>query len=243
MKTASLLAACAIVVIANAVALGHAARNRAGSPEAEVTLTERELPYPFRSPSNDNDDNSGVTLNLVWAGAGNLWSAQDGVYRNWLDASKLRTLGFDCSVDPASPAAPRFYQRQRPRQAWVALENDGPAYRAWLDTARQNAGAASSYALASRTHLIAIDADLDPAHLRMRHPDRTTIIILPAIIALNLSNLYPATPGAARNWKGTSSRRLHPSMFRVRSAIGSRTWAGTRIIAFACGMVRCLSLL
>ena len=43
MKRTSLLAAAAIVLIANTFALVHAARNRSGSPESDVTLTQREL--------------------------------------------------------------------------------------------------------------------------------------------------------------------------------------------------------
>ena len=43
MKKATFIAAGSIIVIANAFALIHAVRNRLGSPEAEVTLTQKEL--------------------------------------------------------------------------------------------------------------------------------------------------------------------------------------------------------
>ena len=42
-RWALLLSAAAIVIVANSVVLSRAARNRAGEPESEVELTEREL--------------------------------------------------------------------------------------------------------------------------------------------------------------------------------------------------------
>lgn len=45
MKAATLIAAGSVVMIANAFALLHAGRNRSGSADAQVTLTERELHY------------------------------------------------------------------------------------------------------------------------------------------------------------------------------------------------------
>ena len=53
-------------------------------------------------------------------------------FPDWLNAQRLQGLGFDCSMNPAGTDAARFYERQRPRQAFVALENDGPAWRAWM---------------------------------------------------------------------------------------------------------------
>ena len=50
MKHAGVFAPAAIVLLANAFALIHAAINRSGQPEAEIVLTERELNY---SPSAD----------------------------------------------------------------------------------------------------------------------------------------------------------------------------------------------
>ena len=62
MKRASLLAAAAILVVANTFALVHAWRNRSGSIETDITLTERELPMSY----NLNEDNTGVSLDLRW---------------------------------------------------------------------------------------------------------------------------------------------------------------------------------
>jgi len=67
---------------------------------------------------------------------------------------ETRNARFDVSVDPSSEDGARHYQRQRARRAFVALEHDG-------------------------SHLVAVDADLDPVRLRARHPDRGSVIILP----------------------------------------------------------------
>ena len=60
MRYGSLLVAATLVLLANTLALIHAARNRAGQPEAEITLTDRELYY------HRNLDDSGVALSLRW---------------------------------------------------------------------------------------------------------------------------------------------------------------------------------
>jgi hypothetical protein len=190
-RSASLLGAVSIVLVANALALFHAARNRAGSPEAEITLTNRELNYFDQSST---DDDSGVTLHLQWTDPSIRWIAGDEKMPNWLDRQKLRTLGFDCSVDPANAGAARFYERQRPRQAFVALEFDGAAWRTFAEkfdrrrTATESGNSIAGSAAFSR--LVPIDAELDPVKLRARYPDRRTVLILPAVVGIALDT-YP----------------------------------------------------
>jgi hypothetical protein len=69
MKRASFIASAAIIVVANALALAHALRNRVGTPEARLTLTQRELRYVNGFPPSDD---SGVTLRLEWTDPSNL---------------------------------------------------------------------------------------------------------------------------------------------------------------------------
>jgi hypothetical protein len=191
MKSASLVTAASIILVANALALIHSARNRAGTPEAEITLTNRELRY-FDQPVTDDD--SGVTLHLQWTDPSIPWVPESDPRPNWIDRQKLEALGFDCRVDPGSSDASRFYQRQRPRQAFVALEYDGEAWRQFLQQheqafAKRRAGTEpddSAGFSAGTSHLVAIDADLDPVKLRARHPDRRSVLILPAVIAVML---------------------------------------------------------
>jgi hypothetical protein len=192
MKKISLISAAAVIVIANALALLHAARNRAGNPDAEITLTSRELGYFNRFSS---DDDSGITLLLRFTDASTFpWRHEFEHPPNWLDRQKLRTLGFDCGVDPAGTDALRFYQRQRPRRAFVALEYDGAAWRTWLDAyergvAKQTARIQSNDSIdynRNRSRLVTIDADLDPVKLRGRYPDRSRVVILPAVVSITL---------------------------------------------------------
>jgi hypothetical protein len=192
MRRLSLVSAAAIIVVANALALLHVARNRAGRPTAEVTLTNREARY-FAPSAGDED--SGVTLLLQWTDSNSFpWPVQPDAPHRWLDRQKLQTLGFDCSVDPKSSEAERFYRRQRPRRAFVALENDGPAWRMWreayeLATAQERVTSRPTNYDDGRflsSRLVAVDADLDREKLRARHPDHSNVLILPAAIAVTL---------------------------------------------------------
>lgn len=194
MKRASLVIAASVILVANASALFHAARNRAGNPEAEITLTNRELRYFDQSAV---DEDSGVTLQLQWTDPNIRWNPEMEQSPNWLDRQKLLALGFDCGVDPGSSDAARFYQRQRPRQAFAALEYDGAAWREFLQEhekalAKRRASPEpddSAGFSAGMSHLVVIDADLDPVKLRARHPDRRTVLILPAVVAIMLDRL------------------------------------------------------
>src|SRR5277367_2446001 len=134
MKSASLVTAASIILVANAFALIHSARNRAGSPEAEITLTNRELRYFDQSAT---DDDSGVTLHLQWTDPSIPWVPESDPRPNWINRQKLEALGFDCGVDPDSSDGARFYQRQRPRHAFAALEYDGEAWRQYLQRHEQ----------------------------------------------------------------------------------------------------------
>ena len=101
MKFVSLFAAAALVILANVFALVHAAINRSGHPDAEITLTERELNYFAGS------DDSGVALNLRWVDTSIVPNAPapppDQQVSTLLNQAKLEELGFDCHVDPSDP--------------------------------------------------------------------------------------------------------------------------------------------
>lgn len=191
MKNISLAAGAAVIVLANALTLIHAARNRTGSPDAELTLTNRELTY--RNTSSDDD--SGVALYLQWTTPDGNWMGY-GSSPKWLDQQKLQSLGFDCRVSPDGEDALRFYQRQRPRNVFLALEYGGQAWQDWLDAYQRGAEERAKRGLVERnntqdhTHLVAVDADLDAGALRARHPDRSSVMIVPALVAIALEP-YP----------------------------------------------------
>jgi hypothetical protein len=149
--------------------------------------------------SDLNDDNSGVSLNLQWhEPVPPLFDRERRL--SWLDEKKLREIGFDTSVAAADQRAAEFYGRQRARSAFVALEYDGPAWRTYLEDA-QRAGQQQAEVFAgglrarsgdAETHLVAIDAGPDPVALRARHPDRHSVIIVPAVARIGVQPAIPA---------------------------------------------------
>ncbi len=195
MKRASLIVAAAIVMVANMSALVHAWRNRSGPVDTDITLSERELPMSYRA----NDDDSGVSLDLRWQDPTWTFFGRDRP-DPWLDQKILRELGFDTSVPPSEDAAKEFYPRQRARRAFVALEYDGPAWRKHVEQMEaQSAGSLlmprRSHTHEGETHLIVIDAGADPARLRARHPDRHSVIVVPAVVRMFMQPFSPASNG------------------------------------------------
>ncbi len=217
MKRASLLAAAAIIVVANAFALVHAWRNRSGPIQAEITLTERELPISYSL----NEDDSGVSLDLRWLDPA--W-ASFGWERPalWLDQKALQELGFDTSVAPSADKAIEFYQRQRARRVFVALEYDGPAWRTHLEEAERQGQQRAElshvnippHSHDAETHLVAIDASTDAVQLRARHPDRSFIIIVPAVVRIAVEPFLPASGG-----RPSRVARLSGSVQEIPSSI------------------------
>ena len=190
MKHATLLAAVAIVLVANLFGLVHAWRNRSGPLEADITLTERELPLAYRS----NDEDSGVGLDLRWSDPGRVLFPR-GDFASWLDQEKLQELGFDTGVAPSADKAAEFYQRQRARRAFVALEYDGPTWREHFENVRP-----------SESRLTAVDASTDAARLRARHPDRSMVIIVPAVLRIAV---WPSRPASVRGSVELASSSIH----------------------------------
>ena len=81
-------AALALPILFTVLALVHVQRNRASGRDA-IVLTQREI-----SVSPRTDENSGVTAYLQWS------EAERG--QRWLPAARLRSIGFDLSVNPGS---------------------------------------------------------------------------------------------------------------------------------------------
>jgi hypothetical protein len=200
-KHSTLIAAAGIIALSNAFALIHAVRNRAGEPEAELALTDRELFY-----FADSDD-SGVELTLRWTDPDDLLAHDDERAapgnRRWLDVEKLREIGFD--VDTPLPSEDVWTDRRlMPRTAFVALEYDGESWRAWAERRRKLASARTvpvpgvdvEKELGAATRLMCIDAGRDAGALRARHPDRAQVLIVPCVIAVYWNPAIPARNGA-----------------------------------------------
>lgn len=197
MRRRWLLAAVALVVVANAVVLARAAYNRSGTPDATLRLTERELPWGWQGPARN--ENSGWSLRLR--------------YRRfdlaWLDASKLRELGFDPDAprEEGGDGPARFRREPLPRRAFVVLEYDGPAWAALVKEQQERvgtlpdsvaAGTATRQSLedarrqlewmrTAESRLVPVDAGTDRRELRVRYPDRSRYLIAAAELRMYLA--------------------------------------------------------
>lgn len=194
-RRAALVLAAAIVIAANALLLGSAARNRAGEPETTIELSEREL----RLPPPDTE-RTFASLRLDWNGELAFRERDAGFF----DRQKLAAVGFQTRLSADDAGADGYYGWQPSREAWVVLELDGPAAARWrerrrhaleatlrklggpeegrVDEARRAATEACQSELASRSRLFPIDVGTDAAALRVLHPDRTRHLIVRAIV-------------------------------------------------------------
>jgi hypothetical protein len=175
-----------IVVVANGLALATVARNASGVPEAVVTLTEREARLV-----DVDAENTGMLLSLQWDGR--LFQTRPA----WFTAARLASVGFDCSVDPASKDADRHYRSPAflPRPAFVAVtvlpnapqdDRVRPDQVPW-DRARAAGGGALSRTEQERqraSRLSVIDVGTNVAALRQAHPDRQTVFITRGVVRL-----------------------------------------------------------
>jgi Domain of unknown function (DUF4824) len=189
-----LLAAVGLLVVSNAFVLAHVAMNRSGEADSEMQLTARELQY-----YGGRNDESSVVLMLRWTNTAPEYpTGLPGEAPVWFDQKKLEEIGFDLSVPASSPKASRFYENQRSREVFVALEYDGPAWEAWLKDREPRLEKETSYgpqvAQADRLEierqttprLITIDVARDPAELRRKYPDRKRVMILQALVRAKL---------------------------------------------------------
>ncbi|MDI6745576.1 MAG: DUF4824 family protein [Rhodocyclaceae bacterium] len=200
----TLAAGIGLILLTNAVALGGAWWNRAGEPESQLFLTERELVLPYRGYRMA--ENSGLALRLAWRVADAEGKAQHSNYGGggvpaWLDGERMAALGFETRADPAGQETRRRYERQQPREVLIVLELAGPDWQAALQQAEENAARhaaaaavnADSMEFANRakraqeawrheelssSRLFAIDAGRNLAALRARYPDKTRFMII-----------------------------------------------------------------
>ncbi len=175
MSRTGLWTAAAVVIVSNAFTLWAARANKVGEPEAVLELTERELRLPGREA-----DNTAMTLRLEWTDLQPRYSAEAAP--NWFDAAKLASVGFDCRL-PATAENAAHYRGAAPRSVYAALENDGDAWRRYMDglTSQQEKDAASR-----RPRLVLVDVGTDAGALRARYPDRHRTVIVAATAGLSL---------------------------------------------------------
>jgi len=226
MRRTGLWWAAALVVVSNLGAMGFAAFNRSGEPEAVLELTERELRLPPKQA-----ENTALTLELVFERprpAGPLRPPREA---GWFDRAKLQSIGFDCSR-PVTPENASYYRVRPPRSTYAALEYEGEAWRRQMaeplpepaqagtvgpDGTRRLTGPQESLEDRPRqSHLVVIDVGNDPAALRQRYPDRRRVAIVEATAELRFVN----NPGQAPFLAGRVMSVL-PGEFNV-----PREWLG-----------------
>jgi hypothetical protein len=202
-----------LIVATNAVVLAGVAWNRSGPADAIVELTERELELPWASAASR--ENSGLALKLRWrvaerqpdtggsdgAAGDDAVVDYDGAYYGsqipWLDAARLRQLGFD--VDDTVDGSHRRHRVARP--AWLVLELGGASQAQALARAERRHAAAAERAAAlpddreqrdklaeatrqlarEREHssrLFVIDVGTDADLLREQYADRSRYLVL-----------------------------------------------------------------
>jgi hypothetical protein len=159
-----LAASLALVILVNALVLAGVARNRSGTPEARVVLTERECPV-VRMVEDDED--TGLSLRLTWTAPGEGWPPP-------VAPDVLRSLGFDVSMDRNDPRARRVYEHALARDAFIVL-------------AESETEAPSQKAEPMQSRLVNVALGRDAAALRSRFPQRDRYLILPVEVEPYLS--------------------------------------------------------
>lgn len=212
MTTRGILAAGALLLLANGVILVNVARNRAGNPDAVVRLSEREARTYI---TQEKGTEPLLELRLAWKMA----SGPDG-QSTWFDRARLEALGV-----PDLPAAGDSLgtNRWRPvdRKGYAVLELAGPAWERWeaaeqatrdsararRDTTRMAPMPAAGeghvhddvprkWTSWSPTRLMAVDIGRDPLALRQQYPDRSRYLILPATYRAVVTGVVADSTGA-----------------------------------------------
>jgi len=210
----SRLAVAALMLLLTVGGLFAAAAWNRGGDVQSIVLTERELALPWSWPS----PRGAVRLRFGWQSRAD---PQDA--KLWLTDQKLRELGFAMEVLPGSPDAERVYGRSLPRVAWVAFEQDGPAWRALEQRLEMNEAANRFQTRPDdRSRLVPIDAALDLEPLRRRYQGQT-VIVLPAIIQIR----FRTTPKEGPSVWGDVTELVTPEV-TVPAALRSRLPAEAR---------------
>jgi hypothetical protein len=188
----------ALVLAADAWLLVGVARNRAGEPEAELELTEREL-HLVRL----GDENTGVALGFEWEGPRFRppWEAAP----TWFDEAKLRELGYD----PGKRA-----HRLLPKQAFVVFERTGGAALKAVDASRDANALRRRYPDRGRFLILR-------GMVRMAVPEEAPRQPRGAVVQLDISNVYVPLP-YSRALAGLSPtpRRSDASRYTVTLRLG-----------------------
>ena len=197
-----------LVVLTNVFVLIGVMYNRGGEPEAQITLTEREVPLSYEA--FQSEENTELALRLHWQSPAHRWQAfmiEPRPEPDWFDQAKLEAVGYDCSLPLSDPLAEQYYDKMLPREAFVVLEYGGQAWTRWLAewerakvfmAEQVDKGKRSKQDLErlndaydrlpkSGSRLLAVDVGSDPIQLRQRYPERNQFVIVQAQMRLYFS--------------------------------------------------------
>ncbi|HEX8988240.1 MAG TPA: DUF4824 family protein [Rhodocyclaceae bacterium] len=221
----TLAAGAALILVANAVALGGVAYNRAGEPESRIVLSQRELARPWGWRANK--ENSGLALRIDWRvndpNMENLFGYYSGGYGGmpgWLDEKRMADLGFDVAAIKAGPSRHGWRAADAEREVLVVLELAGAGWQEALERARRHLAEQESRREKSpadkelieaekrarenlareendNSRLFAVDVGTNLDGLRARYADRGRYMILKTKLspALTTRNRQPVVTG------------------------------------------------
>ena len=190
-------AALLVLVFANGLLLWGVARNRGGTPEAELLLSGRE----FHVPQTWRSENSGRFLELRYQYLRSKGKDGNWFLNPWLDRAKLQTLDFRLPAESDTAANPDAVPRFPQKKVFLVLELNGPAYAQALAQAGAEAEAMRLSAGAGKeekeeaeenlremrdeaSRLFIVDAGLDAQALRQQYPAREQYAIVPGLLHL-----------------------------------------------------------
>jgi len=190
-----------LLVITNIIVLAGVYSNRSGDPDAILILTERELPLLYLH----RKENSGLALQIAWRSTSKDMNYYDQGNPGWLNADKLRELGFNLDDTYNRSNAGSTYREVLPKEVYIVLEYDGLFYKTAVRLAEealtkqeillkehsgdkkfQNTFKSAKKRLQqeriNKSRLFAVDAGLDPRLLRKKYTDRSRFIITTGVV-------------------------------------------------------------
>ena len=233
---ASVAAACGLIVVTNLAILAAAGWNRRGEPQAELSLTERELALPAAR----QDEGTGLELSLV------MTHEPPGVIRrtarwkryelpavdyDWLDRAKLLELGFRIDLDPAHAEADDHYSHAIPKPVFLVVEYEGDAWNLWIAGREEQVrelrrevdeGRAEPSTLADaqallaadrtmRSRLFPVDAGIDAGALQRRYGDRPRHAVMAGLLRPKVVQRANGVPALSGEVLGLVVTRVHVS--------------------------------
>lgn len=229
-NTKIFIAGLGIIITTNVIALAGVTYNRAGEPETQIELTERELGMPYRYRMLKESTGLGLRIKCRLEGNSYYGYGNCNGMPKWFSREKLIELGFKLQPLEEQRDWRRHYaiEKELPRKAYIVLEYDGAAYQKALAKAEQELNAqqqlldnnpnkeefekrvkAAKDKLEGEqlyfSRLFVIDAGPDMTKLRKTYPDNSRYLIMQATVRPGWSGNGKGKEG---EWKGRITQLL-----------------------------------